>query len=65
MLNYQKLAIGFVRQYAESNKLAHQAYVMQVCEPFNIDVSNLIDSVLHRPITINFHSDRISNNGKQ
>lgn len=64
MLDYQKLAIDSVRKYAESNKLAHQAYVMQICEAFKVNADNLIDKVLSCPITINFHPDRISNNGK-
>ena len=64
MLHYQKDAIDKVRIYAESKNAEHVAYLEEICKPFNVDVCMLINEVLSKPITINFHPDRFSNNGK-
>ena len=64
MLHYQKDAIDRVRKYAKSKYPEHIAYLEEICKPFNIDVSSLINHVLSKPVTINFHPDRFSNNRK-
>ena len=64
MLHYQKDAINKVRKYAESKIEKHLAYIEEICNRFNVDVCFLINQVLSKPITINFHPDRFSNNGK-
>ncbi len=64
MLDYQRWAIDRVRKYAKSTNTEHIAYLEEICKPFNVDVSLLINQVLSKPITINFHPDRFSNNGK-
>ncbi|NLY62130.1 MAG: DUF3626 domain-containing protein [Clostridiales bacterium] len=53
-----------MRKYAKSKYPEHIAYLEEICKPFNIDVSSLINHVLSKPVTINFHPDRFSNNGK-
>ena len=64
MLDYQKAAIKAVRDYAKAKITVHQAYMEQICMPFNINVQTLCDKILESAITINFHPDRLSNNGK-
>ncbi|MPM13990.1 hypothetical protein SDC9_60350 [bioreactor metagenome] len=64
MLDYQIEAIDRVRKYAKSNNAENMVYLEHICEPFNIDVWLLINQVLSKPITINFHPDRFSNGGK-
>lgn len=64
MLHYQKDAIERVKKYAQSKHAKHIAYLEEICKPFNVDVSSLINHVLSKPVTINFHPDRFSNNGK-
>ena len=63
MLDYQVKAVNHIRDSAEKSKSMHQELVAQICRPFSIDVNILIDSILHKPISINFHPDRLSNNG--
>jgi hypothetical protein len=36
----------------------------QICKQFGVDIEKLIDRVLQNPVTLNFHPDRFSNNGK-
>ena len=62
MLDYQVKAIDTVRNNAAKSKTIHQEFMEQICRPFSIDVDMLISEVLHKPITINFHPDRLSNN---
>jgi len=64
MLNYQNAALNAVRKYAKARIPQHQTYVKQICTSFDVDIHTLINSVLHNPITVNFHPDRLSNNGK-
>lgn len=64
MLNYQKLALEKVREYAKRDCTKHYNYLEQVCRSFDIAVNVLIERVLQSPITINFHPDRFANNGK-
>lgn len=64
MSDYQITAVEKVREYAKSKNTEYMIYLEQICKPFNIDVLSLMNQVLHKPITINFHPDRFSNNGK-
>lgn len=64
MFDYQKAAIDKVREYAKTKNVEHIAYLEEICKPFNIDICLLINQVLQKPITVNFHLDRFSNNGK-
>ncbi len=64
MLDYQKLAIERVRDHANEKADEYQSYLEQVCRPFHVNVDRLLECVLHRPVTINFHPDRLANNGK-
>jgi hypothetical protein len=61
---YQKLAIEKVRNNAINKKEESRIYLEQICKNCSVDVEMLIDRVLQNPITINFHPDRFSNNGK-
>jgi len=63
-LDYQVSAINSVREYAKTNNVEHQAYVENICKPFGVDVQSMIEHILNNSITINFHPDRLSNNGK-
>ncbi len=64
MLNYQELAIARVRDHAIIKNKENQDYLEQICDPFHVNTQELINRVLQSPITINFHPDRFSNNGK-
>ena len=64
MLTYQAAAINAVRNYAAQKTAEHQAYASKMCESFDVNPQTLVNKVLNAPITINFHPDRISNNGK-
>jgi len=62
VLDYQVKAINTVKERADRCKAENQKFMEQICHPFNLDVAMLVNSILHKPITINFHPDRISNN---
>ena len=62
-MNYEIEAINRVRNYALTNT-EHQTVVKEFCEPFGVGASALIARVLRNPVTLNFHPDRFSNNGK-
>ena len=64
MLDYQAEALKRVREHALTQQKAFEALVSHFCAPFGVGLSALMGSVLHRPVTINFHPDRYSNNGK-
>ena len=64
MPNYQNAAINVIREYATTKITEYHSYVQQICAPFNIDPATLTERILARPVTINFHPDRFSNNGK-
>ena len=64
MLNYQILAVNMVREYAKIKNADNQSYLENICMPFEIDVQTMIRHILNKPITINFHADRLSNSGK-
>lgn len=64
LTDYQKLAIEKVRDNAKNKTEEYRIYLEQICKQFSVDVKKLIVRVLQSPITINFHPDRFSNNGK-
>ena len=64
LLDYQISAIHAVREYAKEKHASSHAFVESICKPFNVDVNILVHRVLSNSITINFHPDRLSNNGK-
>ena len=64
MLGYQAEALARVREYARAKNAEYQALADEFCKLSEVGVSTLIDRVLFYPITINFHPDRFSNNGK-
>ncbi len=64
MLAYQKAAINAVRESAKANSVACFDFVEQACAAFSVDGRALCEHVLRSPITLNFHPDRLSGNGK-
>ena len=64
MRDYQLLAIDRIREYAKKYDSQNRAYVEDVCKQYNIDIDRLINQIQSKPITINFHPDRFSNNKK-
>ncbi len=64
MLDYQIGAVDKVRENAKSKNIEYMTYLEQICKPLNVNVWLLINQVLSKPVTINFHPDRFSNNGK-
>lgn len=64
LTDYQILAVENVRNAAEAKTEACRIHLEQICKRFGVDIETLIDRVLQNPITINFHPDRFSDNGK-
>ena len=64
IMDYQIEAISRVREYAQSKIEEHRTVVDDFCKPYEIDASALLRQVLLNPVTINFHPDRFSRNGK-
>lgn len=64
MLDYQISAVDKVREYAKLKNAEYMACLEQICKPLNVDVWLLINQVLSKPVTVNFHPDRFSNNRK-
>jgi len=64
MLGYQKAAMDAVREYAKTKSEEHRAFAQKVCEPLSVDIDILVAKLLRSPVTINFHPDRLSNNGQ-
>ena len=64
MLDYQAEALTRVRKYARIKSAEQQAIADVFCKSSGVDISALINRVLINPITINFHPDHFSNNGK-
>lgn len=64
MLDYQQNALNAIRERAQVRTSEYYPYVKRICAPFHVDVNSLMNNVLHSSITINFHPDRLSNNGK-
>jgi hypothetical protein len=64
MIDYKSEALKRVRENAEAKSLEHHAFVEDFCKPYGVDIDKLLKSILQRPVTINFHPDRFSNNGK-
>ncbi len=64
MLDYQIDAVQGIREYAKNRAAEHRAYVERICETTHADMHALTQNVLHSPVTVNFHPDRLSGNGK-
>ena len=64
MQEYQRLALCKIRESAKKNDEANINYLQSVCAPLGIDCRVLIRRLLQSPVTINFHPDRFSSNGK-
>lgn len=64
MQEYQKLAIDRVREYARQFEAQNRRYIEKICGPLSVDARLLEQKLLHSPITINFHPDRIAGNGR-
>ena len=64
MLDYKTEALNRVREYAITKLPEYQAIVEDFCRQSDVDVVTLINQILHRHVTINFHPDRFSNNNK-
>ena len=64
MGEYENAALDAVREYARMNNREKKAYLKRICEESGVDAAGLINRMLAKPITINFHIDRIAGNGK-
>jgi hypothetical protein len=64
LADFQKLAIDKVRENASFKTEECRIYLEQICKQFGVDIEKLIDRILQNPVTLNFHPDRFSNNGK-
>jgi hypothetical protein len=64
MLDYQALALQRVREAARKNHARRTDDLRRFCSPFHVDADALVKHALRRPITLNFHPDRLAGNGK-
>jgi len=64
LFDYQQTALSAVRAYAKARDAEYLAHVQQVCEPLHVDAQALIDRLRFCDVTVNFHPDRLTNNGK-
>ena len=64
MLSCQEDAINKVREYSREKNAEHQEFAEDFCKSAGVDISVLINRILRNSVTINFHPDRFSNNGK-
>jgi hypothetical protein len=64
LADYQKLAIDKVRDNAGNKTVDCRIYLEQICKRFGVDIEKLIGRILQNPVTLNFHPDRFSSNGK-
>lgn len=64
MLDYQKNAVNRVREASLKKQRESFEFLETICSPFEVRTQDLVSKVLHNSITLNFHPDRFSNNGK-
>lgn len=61
---FEQSAIDVVYRNACKAEADNRLHVTRICESQYIDADMLISNILRKPITVNFHPDRLSNNGK-
>lgn len=64
MTGYEQAALNYVRQRAEPRHAECLLRLQQICALWDNDAGKLIRQALQKPVTVNFHPDRLSNNGK-
>lgn len=64
LINYGNVALNQVREFAKTNNSEQKLYLAQICKEFDVDIDILLQQVLSNSVTINFHIDRFSANGK-
>jgi len=64
MDNCAKNAICNVRNYAKAKIEEDRNFVKNICDLYEVDIQELVNRVIANPVTINFHLDRFSANGK-
>lgn len=64
MTDYSEIAIEKIRKNAIGNNTKNIAYIRGVCQEYDITEIRLIEELLGKPITLNFHPDRLCGNGK-
>jgi len=60
---YQREAVRRVNEHAKKTLPVCRDNVERFCASAGVDALSLIEAIRHRPITVNFHPDRFSNNG--
>ena len=61
---FEQSAIDVVYHNACKTEAGKRLYVTLICNALHIDADCLISNILSKPVTVNFHPDRFSNNGK-
>ncbi len=64
MLDYQKNAINQVRAQAATRQDDTREVIKTMLEPLGIQTADLVALLLNRPITVNFHPDRLTRANK-
>lgn len=64
MREFQRIAIERVRENAENKSKGCMLFLEPICKRFGVDVEKLIHGAMQNPVTLNFHPDRLCNNGK-
>jgi hypothetical protein len=61
---FEQAAIDAVYYNACKTETDKHLYVTRICNTLQINADCLISNILSKPVTVNFHPDRFSNNGK-
>lgn len=64
MEEFEKQAVLAVEAQAREKQRFCDEYLAAVCSPLGISAAELLDSLLHRQVTLNFHPDRYDGNGE-
>ena len=62
--DFERKAINHIYTQAKIHESEKLSLIKQICGRSHFDANLLVDKLLSSPITINFHPDRFSNNGR-
>lgn len=64
MNNVELKAVENIFNISKCNEIVDKDAVCKICEKFHVDVELLVEKLTSCAVTINFHPDRLSNNGE-
>ncbi len=63
-MDYPEIVLEKTRKTAIENREKNISYIKSICQEFNITETHIADKLLSKPITLNFHPDRLCGSGK-